>query len=154
MKWPVLLFCGVGLASPPALCCSVLPNYEPVDSASVTRAAMGTSPPPAVTVEQIVRGHEGEIGDCAHLGWVVLKVPREPLGFRFEIVEGSLKGVLPEGFVRPTTPGTLGFIWGDANSDAQEPIRVVVSVISISMDGSISRPLVLTIEDPGRPAAR
>jgi hypothetical protein len=138
----------------PAFCCSILPNYESVDSASTARATMSTSPPPVVTIEQIVRGHKGEIGDCAYLGWVVLKVPREPVGFRFEIVEGSLNGILPEGFVRPTTPGTLGFFWGDAYSDAQEPIRVVISVTSLSKAGFVSRPLVLTIQDPGRAAAR
>ena len=153
MKWPVLLLSGAGTISP-AFGCLVIPNYEAVDSASVARSVAGSSPPPVITIEQIVRGREGDIVGCAHLGRVILKMPHEPLGFRFEIVEGSLNGRFPDGFVRPRTSGTLRFTWRDAYSDVQEPIRIVVSITSLSTDGSISKPLLLTIEDPGRGAAR
>ena len=78
----------------------------------------------------------------------------EPLAFRFEIVEGGDRDLFPDAFVRPRRPGTLVFVWSDANSDEQKPIRLVVRITSLSSNGVLSDPQFITIEDPGRTATR
>jgi hypothetical protein len=152
MKW-LLLICVAGVGSP-ALACSVAPDYEVMDTPSVADTTGPRSAPPSVTVERIVRGREGWIGSCSVLGLVALKVPVEPLAFRFEIVEGVFGDVFPDAFVRPRRPGTLLFIWSDENSDEQKPIRLVVKITTLSSNGVLSDPQFITIEDAGRAAVR
>jgi hypothetical protein len=152
IKWLLLIWvAGVGSS---ALGCSVVPDYEVMDGSSVGGAAGPRSAPPSVTIERIVRGREGWIGSCSVLGFVALTIPAEPLAFRFEIVEGGYRDLFPDAFVRPRRPGALVFVWSDANSEEQKPIRLVVRVTSLSGNGVLSDPQFITIEDPGRTATR
>jgi hypothetical protein len=148
----LLVVCAMMLARPVAAC-SLAPGYE----AFQVRPAPEKSAlihPPSVSVENIRRGHRGDSGLCADLGFLVLKVLNARLGYRFEIVEGKLDGVFPEGFIQPAAPGYLSFVWVDGNTDAQEPIQIVVKVTAMSKAGHLSEPLMLRIADPGRAAAR
>ena len=137
----------------PVLACSVTAGYETFIPGSPRPSATPVRPP-QVTVDSIRRGHEGESGMCADLGFLVLRVSSGGFGYSFEIVEGKLPGVFPEGFVQPVAPGFLSFIWIDGNTDAQEPLRVVVRITAMSITGSLSEPFLLTIEDPGNAPAR
>ena len=152
MKWPLLIWVA-GLGSP-ALGCSVSPDYEVIESSSFGDSAGLRYEPPWVTVERIVRGRKGWIGSCSALGFIALRITAQPLAFRFEIVEGGYENLFPDAFVRPRTPGTLVFIWSDANSDEPKPMRLVVKVTSLSSNGVLSDPEFITIEDPGRTATR
>jgi hypothetical protein len=92
---------------------------------------------------------------CAGFGLLVLNVPKQVLGYRFELVEGRFDGGLfPTGFVQPTQLGYLAFSWLDGNADTQEPIDVTVRITAISSVGVLSEPLLLKIEDPGRGVVR
>lgn len=148
LVWLGLTICLFGLACD-ARACSVLPTFDPVP-ASVIGSESAPAAAPVVTVERIVRGRVGEAGTCAELGFLTLKVPHEVLGFRIEPVSGNLgRTVFPEGFVQPREQGRLGFVWLDGNTDAQEPIDVVVRVSALSPDGVVSEPVQLRITHPG-----
>jgi hypothetical protein len=151
-KWLLLIW----LAGPgsPAWGCSVAPDYDVIDNTSGADAGAVRYAAPAVTIERFVRGRKGWIGSCADLGYIALRVPVEPLAFRFEIVDGSFRRLFPYAFVQPRRPGALVFFWTDGNSDEQKPIRLVVKVTSLSSNGVLSDPQFITIEDPGRNAIR
>jgi len=147
----VLLAVAAATLALPALACSVAPGYKVFLPGPVFRPGSTLVPAPKVTVDRIQRGNRGEPGMCADAGVLVLAVPNNALGYSFEIVEGAFDDVVfPEGFVQPTEPGLLRFVWLDGNTYAQEPIRIVVKVTAMSGNGSVSEPLLLRIEDPGR----
>jgi|SRR6188768_723990 len=134
-----------------AIACSFAPGYEAFLPGPVMRPSPTLAPAPAVSVEGIRRGTNGDPGMCADAGVLVLKVPRAAQGYSFELVEGRFDDqVFPQGFVQPTRPGYLTFVWLDGNTDVQEPIDVVVKVTAISNIGVLSEPLLLKIEHPGR----
>jgi hypothetical protein len=138
-----------------AIACSFAAGYEPFLPGPVMRPSTTFAPAPAVSVESIRRGTSGDAGMCADAGVLVLKVPGAAQGYSFELVEGRFDDqVFPRGFVQPTRPGYLTFVWLDGNTDVQEPIGVVVKVTAISSLGVLSEPLLLKIEHPGRGRVR
>jgi hypothetical protein len=149
-----LLFLAVASLAPPALACSVVGGYETFVPEPALRPSPTLARPPQVSVDSIRRGHAGDSGMCADLGFLVLKVPSGRLGYSFELVEGNFTGVFPKGFVQSVAPGFLSFVWIDGNTEAQEPIRAVVKITAMSITGALSEPLLLTIENPGRDRAR
>lgn len=154
--WTLLL---VGTVSP-ALACSMVPSYMELQLDAASRPQTALLPPPSVTVQEIRRGRTGEAGMCADLGFLVLRIPDEIRGYKFEVVEGMFPAstfpvsAFPKGFVQPRTGGWLSFSWVDGALDEQEPINIVVKITSISLAGVPSEPLYLRIEDPGRVADR
>ena len=145
---------AVCIVARPVLACSFAPGYE---AFRPVRFLPGSNllPEPAVSVDRIERGHQGDAGLCADAGILVLKVPTEMLGYSFELVEGTFDDVVfPEGFVQPTERGYLRFVWLDGNTDRQEPIDVLVKITTMSATGVLSEPLLLRIEDPGRGSVR
>jgi hypothetical protein len=155
----ILLAVATATIALPALACSFVPGHKVFLPGPILRPGSTLVPAPKVTVDRIERGHTG--GDpaatCADAGILVLAVPNSALGYSFEIVEGAFDDVVfPAGFVQPvaTDPGLLRFVWLDGNTYVQEPINVVVRVITMSANGSLSQPLLLRIEDPGRGGVR
>lgn len=145
----------VALRTGAAIACSFAPGYEEFRPGPVMRPSPTLSPAPAINVESIRRGTKGEVGMCADAGILVLNVPKAPQGYSFELVEGKFDDeVFPQGFVQPTRPGYLTFVWLDGNTDLQEPISVVVKITAMSSLGVLSEPLLLKIEDPGRGGVR
>jgi hypothetical protein len=145
----------VALRTGTAIACSFAPGYEEFHPGPVMRPSATLAPAPAIKVESIRRGAKGDAGMCADAGILVLTVPRAAQGYSFELVEGKFDDeVLPKGFVQPTKPGYLAFVWLDGNTDVQEPISVVVKITAMSSLGVLSEPLLLKIEDPGRGRVR
>lgn len=142
------LFLAMLLLAPPSMACSILPPYEALPT-QPPQPLSPTTPAPEVAVDSITRGHAGDGGTCADLGFLVFKVPDEAAAFKLEIVEGNLPIRFPQGFVRPRAAGTLGFVWGDGNTDEQEPLRAVVKIIALSKTGEVSEPALVQIADPG-----
>jgi hypothetical protein len=152
----ILLAVAIAITAIPALACSFAPGYKVFQPRPSLRAESVLAPAPKVTVDKITRGHKGDAaGTCSDAGILVLKVPSNALGYSFEIVEGAFDDVVfPEGFVQPTEAGLLRFVWLDGNTNVQEPIKVVVKVTTMSVDGKWSEPSLLRIEDPGRGGVR
>jgi hypothetical protein len=148
----VLLALTAGTISVPSVACSVTPGYK-VFRPLILRPGLSLEPAPKVTVSGITRGHkEGDpAASCSDAGILVLAVSSDALGYRFEIVEGEFDDVVfPESFVQPTEQGLLRFVWLDGDTNVQEPINVVVEITTLSANGTLSEPLLLRIEDPGR----
>ena len=139
----------------PVLACSVARGYKVFLPGPLYRPGETLLPAPKVTVDRIERGDVGDPGMCADAGVLVLAVQDDALGYSFEITEGAFDDVVfPEGFVQPTEPGLFRFVWLDGNTHAQEPLKVVVKVTAMSGNGSLSEPLLLRVEDPGRGEVR
>jgi hypothetical protein len=151
----ILLAVATATFALPVLACSVAPGYKVFLPGPIFRPGSLPDPAPKVTVDRIERGKRGDPGMCADAGVLVLAVANDALGYSFEIVEGAFDDVVsPEGFIRSTEPGLLRFVWLDGSTYAQEPIRVVVKVTAMSATGSVSEPLLLRVEDPGRGGVR
>jgi hypothetical protein len=131
--------------------CSLMRGYARFELGPVLRPSNVLLPAPAVSVVSIERGYnDGDSGSCADAGILVLKVPSNAYGYRFELVEGAFDDVVfPDYFVRPIGGGELRFVWLDGRRNYQEPIKVVVRVTAISSTGAVSEPSVLPIEHPG-----
>jgi len=142
------------LLAQPAVACSLSRGYESFLPERATNGQAAADPQVRIVVDSIQRGRKGDGGTCADIGFLVLKVPAERLGYRFEVVEGDLAVMFPQEFVQPVAPGLIGFTWIDGNTDEQEPIRAVVRVTAMSTTGAQSEPWLLTIEDAGRPPGR
>jgi len=141
------------------LACSFAPGYEVFLPGPILRPGSTLVSTPKVSVDRIERGrNEGDpAATCADAGILVLTVPNDVVGYSFEIVEGAFDDIVfPEGFVKATEtqPGLLRFVWLDGDTYVQEPIKVVVKVTAISTNGTLSEPLMLRIEDPGRGGVR
>jgi len=143
------LFTAALLLASPAFACSIAPSYMPFEHIPEPPSSPVSTPPPQISVDGIRRGHAGDAGMCADIGFLSLKVPTDPAGFRFELVEGNLPVRFPQGFIKPRKPGVLGFIWSDGNTDAHEPIHAIVKVTAVSSAGVMSEPLLLKIDHPG-----
>ncbi len=143
------LFTVVVFLSSPAFACSIAPSYMPFDQVPEPAPSSVSTPPPRISVISIRRGHAGDVGMCADIGFLSLTVPADRAGFRFELVEGNLPVRFPQGFIKPRKPGVLGFIWSDGNTDVQEPIHAIVKVTAVSDAGVVSEPVLLKIDHPG-----
>ena len=113
---------------------------------------------PNFTLLSVTRGYKDYIGSCSDAGIIKLKVdpePKEPTGYVFSIAEGEFEDALFNDSIlirnkAYTKPGEYSFVWLDGNSDEQEPIRITVKIIAVSIDGGTSAPQFLRIENPGK----
>jgi hypothetical protein len=145
----VLALCASFAA--PAAACSFAPGYAAFPPPSRLRPTMVPAPAPEVIVERIDRGYaDGNRASCSDAGILVLKVPSDALGYRFELVAGTLgDDVFPAGYVRTVAKGVLRFVWLDGERDWQESIDVLVKITTMSSNGVPSEPKVLRIRHPG-----
>jgi hypothetical protein len=145
------------LAAQPAFACSLGPGYEAFGAGlTLSRPTMMLAPAPDVTVETIERGYDdGDGGSCSDAGVLVLTVPSDALGYRFELVAGSLEeDVFPSGYVRTRERGRLRFVWLDGEHDWQESIDVLLKITTLSATGVVSEPTLLRIRHSGGASAR
>jgi hypothetical protein len=149
-RW-LLSLCSAAFVSA-TFACDPVPSYKAFQP-EVLRPSATPSAPPKVSVERIQRGHAGN-NSCDDLAWLTLKVPTGQTGYSFEVVDSEFASVFPEGFVQPITDGFFRFHWADGGSDLQEPLNFVLKITTMSTTGTLSEPLFLRIEDPGRGAAR
>ena len=109
----------------------------------------------AVSVNHFERiGPDG--GSCSGQASLVLNVPDARLGYRLEVVHGDLGFAFPKGFVQSVTPGILRFTWSwssTGGAGGAAPVEAVVRITAMSLDGTLSKPLLLKIEDAGRSPA-
>jgi len=144
-------------AAQPAFACSFGPGYEAFRVAPrVLRPTMTLAPAPDVAVETIERGYDdGNRGSCSDAGVLVLTVPSDALGYRFELVAGSLDDeVFPDGYVRTRERGRLRFVWLDGEQDWQESIDVLLKITTLSATGVVSEPTLLRVRHSGGASAR
>src|SRR5688572_18193559 len=155
MRTIVVAALGVLLAEL-GFACSLTPGYEPFPIESAPRRPTpAPAAAPAIEVERIERGYDdGDGSSCSDAGILVLKVPSDALGYRFEIVAGSGAGVFPDGFVRTRERGRLRFVWLDGESNWQESIDLLVKITTISSLGVISEPALLRIRHSGGTSVR
>jgi hypothetical protein len=144
------------LAAQPAFACNLGPGYEAFGAGpTLLRPTMTLAPAPDVTVETIERGYDdGDGGSCSDAGILVLTVPSDALGYRFELVAGSLDDVFPDGYVRTRERGRLRFVWLDGGHDWQESIDVLLKITTLSATGAVSEPTLLRIRHSGGASAR
>jgi hypothetical protein len=154
MRMPVrsiaVIWLGLSLAHA-AHGCSLGQGYELFRLSGVVYPAKRLAPAPEVSVASIKRGYnDGEPNSCSDAGVLVLRVPSDISGYRFELVEGTFDdAVFPEEFVRPILSGELSFVWLDGKTNWQEEIDVLVKVTAISSIGVLSKPTFLRIQHPG-----
>ena len=111
---------------------------------------------PSFTVTSIERGRKGYSGSCAGAGILTIRAERfQPdTGYIFSLAEGEMEDQL----FYPSTiqkvpgseePGEYFFIWLDGNTEAQEPIDIVIKITAVSKDGGRSEPQYLKVQHPG-----
>jgi hypothetical protein len=156
MRTLALLAIVGAFVAQPAFACSVGPGYEAFRVApKLLRPTMTLAPAPDVAVETIERGYDdGGRGSCSDAGVLVLKVPSDVLGYRFELVAGSLDDVFPDGYVRTRERGRLRFVWLDGEHDWQESIDVLLKITTLSATGVVSEPTLLRIRHSGGASPR
>jgi hypothetical protein len=136
----------------PAFACSVGPGYEAFRVVpKLLRPTMTLAPAPDVAVETIERGYDdGDGGSCSDAGVLVLTAPSDALGYRLELVAGSLDDdVFPDGYVRTRERGRLRFVWLDGEQDWQESIDVLLKITTLSASGVVSEPTLLRVRHSG-----
>ena len=158
-----LCLAGSGLAEP----CGVLILNHELDAAE---QKIDRQPPVQVEARftSVVRGGGAPGSSCNDLGFIVIELvrvdddrtPRERLGYRVTLVEGTLPGWGMSSAVRvvpaPVKGKPLQFTlaWVDGATDNQEPIDFTLTVTAVDMAGNESVPSSpIRVSHPGgRPA--
>ncbi|WP_299009747.1 hypothetical protein [uncultured Shewanella sp.] len=113
---------------------------------------------PDFVVKSIRRGSDdgnfASISDAGILTLQLNRLPSQKQGYIFEIVEGKFEDKLF--YETPVTPsefaeneGSFSFIWLDGHSDEQEPFKIKIKIVGVSISGDKSDPQYLEVSHAG-----